>query len=545
MNLLRRRMRTDRRDAGFALITVMLVAIVITALTSAVVFEAVNTLPQNRHEVGYQAALGAAESGVDDFIDRLDQDYNYATDPDSNTALTQFTPVAPGSANSYTYTVDSSQLNSQGIVYLNVTGKSGTVTRTIRVGLRPVGFLDALSTTDYNLVDPLLDYAPGWNYQQTVNNCVYYAYQARPATPESGAGTGPAGNCYGLLNYWITGNVLNGPMHSNDDFYLCGTPEFDGPVTSGDPGNPVTSKFWLDPYGGCGGDSPAFQSGGRVTGGEKVTFPPSDSSIAQWAAVGSSTGCLYTGPTAITLSGTTMTVVSPDTISTNPNCVGTNVPLPADGVIYDQSIPGSGDPNYSATCAVDTSSWSGDDCHLGDVFIQGTLAGQLTVAAANNVIITGDLTYDSFTATAPRRVLGLIAQNTIEINHPVSNGNNVTGTVAFNSSVKFNVPIANPTVDAALLSLDHSFAVMNFDQGSPNGLGSVNLNGAVAGKFMDIEGVFSGNGSLVNGYGVNYDYDSRFLNGALVPPHFLDPSKSYWKRFSYTECASPTTCTSS
>ena len=26
-----------------------------------------------------------------------------------------------------------------------------------------------------------------------------------------------------MFNYWISGNVVNGPMQSNDDYYICGT----------------------------------------------------------------------------------------------------------------------------------------------------------------------------------------------------------------------------------------------------------------------------------------------------------------------------------
>ena len=242
-----RRIERRRDDEGFAMLMVLFVMMVLTTLGSLLILQAVNALPTNRHEVSYQAALGAAEAGVDDFIDRLNQNYNYATNLDSNAALTQYVPVAPGSNASYTYSVDTSEVinnsgTNGGTVLLTVKGKVGNVVRTVKVGLRPFGFLDALSNTNYNLVDPLLDQAPGWTYQQTMNNCVYYAYQTRSTSqanlpgdsPPNSNGTGPDSNCNSLLNYWITGNVLNGPMHSNDDFYLCGTPEFDGPVSSGD-----------------------------------------------------------------------------------------------------------------------------------------------------------------------------------------------------------------------------------------------------------------------------------------------------------------------
>lgn len=556
--LMRRLQR--RNDEGFAMLSVLFVMLILTTLGSLLLLQAVNGLPENRHEVSYQAALGAAESGVDDFIDRLDQNYNYATSLDSNKALTQYVPVAPGSSASYTYTVDTSQIindsgTNSGTILLTAKGKVGNVVRTVKVGLRPFGFLDALSNTNYNTVDPALFQVNGWTAQQTADNCSYYAWQTRtagtpnPYIPGSGApvasGTGPDSHCSSMLNYYITGNVLDGPMHSNDDFYLCGKPEFDGPVSSGDPSTVAGAKFWKDPAG-CGGDAPQFKSGGAITGNQRVNFPPSNAAVKTWALTGSSTGCLYTGPTAITLSGSTMTVVSPDTKSTNSNCVGTNVPLPADGVIYDQTIPGAGDPN-NGPCNLDLSSWApypGYQCGNGDVFIQGTTSGQLTVAAENDVVVTGDLKYTDINATNPRPVLGLIANNTVLINHPVSGGNNVSGTVPFGSTgVTFSVPLINPTIQAAILSVNHSMAVPYFNQGSPTGLGAVNVLGSIAEYYMDITGQFSGSGTLAHGYDVNYHYDQRFLNGGLVPPHFLDPTQTYWHRVSFTECASGSTCT--
>ena len=47
------------------------------------------------------------------------------------------------------------------------------------------------------------------------------------------------------------------------------------------------------------------------------------------------------------------------------------------------------------------------------VFIEGTLKGQLSVAADNNIDVTWNLTYNS--GTAGTDLLGLIANNYIEI----------------------------------------------------------------------------------------------------------------------------------
>ena len=550
--LIRRRLgRGD--DSGFAMMSVLLAALILTMLGTVLLANGMAALPQARHKQDFDAALAAAEAGVDDFVDRLNQNYDYADQSaanpgfDGNSAFSNFVPIAASSTSSFRYSVNTSARATTGVVTLSVTGRTGKVTRNLKVGLRPYGFLDALSQTDYNLVDPALFPLIGGSVTETTRQCVFHAYDANPVT----GGRGPASGCGGMLNYWITGNVLDGPMQSNDDYYLYGTPRFNDTVDSGDP-TPSRAPYWVNPFGGS--TTPNF-AGGAPRGQRLVTLPPNSRSMLSKVTVGGTgTGCLYTGPTSIRINGTTMSVVSPATRWTNPGCVGSNLALPANRTIYVQDIPGSGDVNYSDTCPI-TVGWSGDDCRKGDAFVDGTLADQLTIAADNNIVITGNLTYDSFTATSPRRALGLIATNSVVINHPVSNTAcaslptdsagwcNVTGSVNFSTGVDYTVPLVNPTVNASILSLQHSFAVLNFNRGPAAGLGDVRLKGTVAGRFMDIEGTFGGSG-LLNGYNVDYAYDDRLRNGGLVPPNFLDPERTFWHRVSFVDCRNATTASS-
>ena len=88
-----------------------------------------------------------------------------------------------------------------------------------------------------------------------------------------------------------------------------------------------------------------------------------------------------------------MNIVSSKTIQTNAGCApGSNRNLPSNGVIYVQNVPAAGsDPNHS--------SCSGSSCY-GDVNISGTLNGQLTVAAENDINITGDVKYHQYPSAA-------------------------------------------------------------------------------------------------------------------------------------------------
>lgn len=566
LRFLRARSRSERGDDGIAMIMAMMLSLVMVAIPLAMMTANLGQLPLSRYEQDRATALAAADAGVQDYLNRLDHNPNYwqysSTNlpPDGNKAFSQYVPVSSQSNSSFEYSVDASQFGPQGIVYLTSTGKSRNATRTIRVGVRPVGFLDNLSMSSYNLVDPQLDPVAG---SSTAYDCVYDYYQHNP----SDGGTGPnMNNCSGLINYWVgfsnLQNVANGPVRSNDEFYICGNPDFKGQVTTGDPSS-SDKPYWNDPAG-CSNDAPIFEKG-PIQGQGSISMPPSDSKIETYAA---SAGCVYTGPTAIQLSGTKMTVLSPDTRSANANCYNTstpNVPYTVDltstsfnGVVYVQGIPSSG--TNSGPCQTNLSSWlstSTDPCSSGDAFVQGTLNGQLTIATANNLFVTGDVTYNSFTGNT---VLGLVANNFVEVNHPIDGyGRTVVGSVPFYSSGStrwcFGAPADNTantsftncassnsytnnpathtvTIDAAILTVQQSMETANFLYGGV--LGTLAVNGAIAGTYMDIEGVFNGNNSLVDGYNENYTYDTRLQH--LTPPYFLDPSQTTWKQISYEEC---------
>ena len=63
------------------------------------------------------------------------------------------------------------------------------------------------------------------------------------------------------------------------------------------------------------------------------------------------------------------------------------------------------------------------DCGLGNVYVEGVVKGRVTIAAQNNVIVTGDLSINSTTkgnsAIGPDMV-GLVAANSVVVYHPVS-----------------------------------------------------------------------------------------------------------------------------
>jgi hypothetical protein len=510
-------------ESGLAMIVVMMVVMLLTFIPLAIFTQSLQQLPLARHDQDHEAALHAAEAGVDDYLNRLNQNSNYwlynATNaaPDGNQAFTNWVPVPGPSDNNevFRYTPDTTRTGVSGTIYLTSTGKSRNVMRTVKVGIRRQGFLDFLYMTDYEIVDPALSGDPG--------SCVFRSWEKNSASP-TGYGPDPS-NC--SIVYWTDAAVLNGPVHTNDGLYVCGSPQFHGdtdtyynsPAIQSVAGSTqfVGPGLVLNPLG-CA-NTPIFDRLHDPASGANLKFPPANTAIRTQAdgAVGGQ-GCLYTGPTTITLhnSGNTglMDVVSAGTKSTNAGCgPGTNLALPQNGVIYVQTVPSShSDPNWG--------SCTGSACN-GDANVSGTLAGQLTIASQNDIIIRNNLLYHQYPTGTD--VLGLIANNNVAVYHPV-NGSGVNQAGA----------LTNPTIDAAILALAHSFFVQNWSKGAA--LGSLTINGVITQEFRGAVGTFSGSPPVIQtGYNKSYTYDTRLKY--LSPPYFLSPTQSAWQRISYSEVA--------
>jgi hypothetical protein len=561
MSMTGARLPIDRRNAGeqgMALITVLLALMALLALSATAVAYGVGSQTLSRRDQDWNAALAAAEAGVDDFVFRLNENSNYFlynetnAPPDGNLAFGQYVSVPGGNTISqFRYSTDTSNLSVDGTILISSTGRVGNTRRTVQSTLRRRTFLDYLYYTDYETLDPALYTGPlftgdsTYTPTQATSSCTKYAYSA------GGRGSG----CV-EINF-ITADAVNGPLHSNDSFLVCGTPHFNG----------NTSTSWnkssqprYRTNSGCSGNNPVFANPGDPRYLPNLAMPPSNSAIKSETAAGKG-GCLFTGPTNIVLnSDGTMTVTSPFTKQVNGDCVnnGTGA-LPANGVVYVQSVPSATtDPNYTAGCpysspahplptSIITNDANQYACRDGDVFVQGQLKGQLTIAAANNILITGNLTYSG--GTGGTSLLGLVANNFVHVRHPVqlqtttynppqsSQPSSCSGSwdrtdYIRNSSNKYVQRIcsanltgaqANPTIYAAILAVNHSFEIQYWNRG--DGLGTLAVTGAIAQRFRGPVGTNSG-GTVITGYAKNYVYDQRLKY--LSPPKFLDPVASAW-----------------
>ncbi len=534
----RRGLLTDAR--GDAVILVVLAIMLMTLIPVALFSTSIAQLPIAQGEQDYQRALAAAEAGVADYINRLNQTalsqsgnyWQYSASnppPDGNPAFAGWATVQYSNGEYYHYTPDTTQTASTGIVYLTSTGLAlhGSIPtyRTITVGIRPDGFLNYLIMTDKNVIDPYFaPHVSSLSQTQAQSRCAYRYDQYNPSTN----GYGPdMSKCSGLLAYYASGSVATGNLFSNDMYYINGTPTFNGRVysastkVSGDPSHP----YWLDPVCGvtCPGDNPSFQNPQDPTLHSTLAFPSLNTALQNAAQQG---GCLYVGPTYIKISGSYMTVDSPETPTsgfTNPNCLGSGtLPLPANGVIYVENMSSP----LSCTGMV-TLEHQSLPCGEGDALTQGRLAGQLTIGAANNIYITGDLEYQGCAHSGTTDVLGLISNNFTELSSTFYSTNATSDNCLGQSS-------STPVIYAAILALNHSFDAQHF--WSIPALGNLYIVGSISEKYADLEGVFGASG-LTSGYNTIYSYDNRL--GYLTPPYFLSPLNAAWIQMSFSEVRNP------
>lgn len=392
----------------------------------------------------------------------------------------------------------------------------------------------------------------------------------------------------------VGGESLNGSIFSNDPVFICssGSGASNEPTVSGSITSHYSSAILSDPTSGSCGSS--VLGSPTLTANAPFEQVPTDDAVL--AAQAAANGCLYEGPTEIYLQKVTsggvtsyqMGVTSPDTptsgaygttndaLDDNGNastCVpSTNrgdVPYPKNGVVFVENCVSTNtlctaasafNPvDQGGTQANDLyqpddqeSGWSGPQGYkasvspatLGDALVQGTEQGPLTIAAQDNVVITGNLCYASWTTNngvqcdqaptgATSDVLGLIAYNYVVVNHPVSvpsgysqsssDDSTCTSNLATYGSTTSNsgleCDLQNPVIDATILALNQQYFVSNWDQG--NQLGNIYVNGSVSEDWRGPVGTTS-----PTGYTKIYTYDQRLQY--LSPPDYLNPGTSSW-----------------
>jgi hypothetical protein len=589
------RCRTDepRRhpDAGVALLTVLGTMAVVTAFLLTSLALVLGQAPVAREDQDAKAAVAAAQAGIDEYVARLTANDSYWTVGNVDTGNPAFTAGrtiqgSGGKAASYRYQVLSTadQTARDGTIRLQATGTSspgnGTtpVSRTLTATLQPKGFLRFVYFSDVEVLDPALFYSftyvtrngsayygSGTRYRYVDlgpgvrQACGQYYYDGRSSASFTASATMPitvwdtqnntatsttftSGTAAGFgctEIQWASGDIVAGPLHSNDSLQVGGTPLFTDPVTESSWANPPdpARRWWNSGTPSTGSTS---QPGYWPVYAASIAMPNANSELLKYVeprvddpSATPGPGCYYTGQTRIVFQGTTMKVLSPSTTTAPARCLdvanrGSEQTKAIPPVIYVDSTAAS--CAYGAVGYPIANEWTGGittdySCSRGTAFVSGTVDGQVTVASKDDLVVTGDLLCsDGATGTD---MIGLVAGNYVWVYHPVSSGGS---NLLSSASTPRNI-------QAALLSLRHSFIVQNWGYGaalSSSGSTSSKLTvlGSISQRYRGPVGTGNSSGP-VSGYLKNYVYDQRLRN--LQPPYFLTPDATPWQVVTVTD----------
>jgi hypothetical protein len=536
----RLRTRFLASEHGFSMIVVMGVMAASSLFVAAAFAAANGDLPLTRDSQDRKQAYAAAEAGINLYQYHLNQDPDYwtkctnvpapngtenqpvnqawsgtGTDPRRwrNVAgmPTQYTLEllpANGATSCVEGNLTSMVDSTTGAFRIRATGRprSGSkLKRSIVASFRRHSFLDFLYFTDFETTDPI-NYASAWQSWATLN-CGSGKYRGGRAKTGGPNGTGCSEIQFADLD------AIKGPMHTNDSILTCGTPQFGRTTADAIEFSQPDPVFTQLGGSGCTG-SPDWR-GTRRSGVTPLTMPSTNASLQTLASTG---GVLYTGTTQIRFNGTNMLVKNPNIASGAEQTVA----YPANGVIYVKTGTGgcgSSDPPYSADYDEPSS--------CGNAYISGTYASSLTIASANDIIVAPPNVSSWRPGSLPNpvtpangdiigsgtAVLGLIAQNFVRVFHRVPGDCDTnTNTTPVMSTVR---------IDAAMLSLKHSFVADNHGCGPK--LGNLTVNGAIAQSYRGPVGT---GGTTGTGFTKDYNYDDRLRYRS--PPFFLEPIAASW-----------------
>jgi hypothetical protein len=491
----------------------------------------------SRNDVDQGRALAAAQAGIQAYNYQLNQNENYwqSCTPLGNTGASGFNglngngfvtvpgstdagggsesyfvkPLAASTApstdnqcdpgNSLTTMIEGPSAGlAAGSFRVMSSGRSGNVTRTIVAQYKPPSFLNYVYYTDYETLDPSA-------IQGDPTDCaVHY--------PNRG------GDCQPIQ--FTTGDSINGPLHSEDTLLVCGSPVFGR--TSADQ---IQAAGHSDEnLRGCNDNATMT---GTFNNSSPSLLPPSTN--AQILNV-TQPAFHFTGVTTIVLNAGQMSVNG-----------GAFVNDPSNGVVY-VSTSSAGCP---VTYTPFTATYTGNT-GCGNVYVSGNYNTSLTIASDNDIIINGNIvptgTALTTPATAPTgtALLGLVANDFVRIYHPVV-GTRGASTGSCNDPNDNSSPnvtngpgsLTNPYIYAAILAVNHSFIVDNYDCGAS--LGTLHVYGVIAQLFRGPVGTSANTGFLKD-----YDYDDRLAT--TEPPYFLNPVSAHWSVSRLTECDVAASC---
>lgn len=535
-------------------------------------------------------------------------------------------PDAPA----FHYKVNTADAFSTGTIGMVSTGRANGVYRTIEVAVGKGGSTDYVYYTDYESLDPenpFYSSTPPNQCGTSGTHLARYEWQGRAGCTEIQFGPGDVldGRVFSNDSIWsVGGRFLQGiesaypecrnvQRNNRSTWNRClrGGSTFTGTgsnATFGEAPQYAPELYLADSsaefanFPGChyyGATRIKFNSNGTMT----VWSPDTQAAVLHGGAQIHKYGDEGEGPSdcgspsaLASSSGATVPVPSDYVIYAAPIPPGAGVPqqiVPAghiDGELplgnYDPSyhtgIAGSaghrtsGNPN-PGTCSSNYRCFKVDKSMLdtrkyrneGNIYIQGVLKGRVTVAAAQSVVVTGDLMLAG--GLNDDDLLGLVATNTVEIIHPRMATVEWTNCVKTNSAQTscssrgawnyrllqsaeahmeddYSWPkrVANPLtgmnepsrgiqIQGSIQTLQHSFAVQFFNEGRGRAQnGAIWVRGSIAQRYR---GAVGQSGTPGKGYDKDYRYDARLKYTA--PPYFPHWANAQWSQRYTGEITTP------
>jgi Tfp pilus assembly protein PilX len=514
--------RLGRDDRGFTMVTVMGAMLILGTFTAAAWSAANSDLPLSRKDQDRKTALEAAEAGIQWYTHQLELSTNFWSTcapttqgvnmQGSRTSMRTVSGSTPADLARFAIevmpvagkTCDANKLDTtlldNGVLRVRSTGTFRKSTRQIVATFRRDGFLDFVWYTVRETSPPASYNGSGTTAAWVQTNCDKVRAQ-RP--------NGNNNNQCSVIDF-ITGDWIKGPMHTEDDsFSYTGSP---GPTFGRD------SNDKIEVSGAGTTSATAFKADGSgsysklgtlIAPGKTVAPPGNNSALRNFADVilkGNS--CVkFNNDGTVTYWSAIGTWGADDNNQVNCPGLGTTVSL-KDGMVIWADNNGTCSGGY-----LKAQQYASDDC--GNIAVSGTYDANVTIGAANDIIITSN----TVRAAGSDWLLGLVANQFVRVYHPMI----FTGATCGSGTTPAYSSAPVTKITAAVLATQGAFLTDNWSCAAP--LGKLEVLGAIAQYWRGAVGT-SNNGSAVTGYAKDYTYDNRLKY--REPPQFLDPGTSQW-----------------
>ena len=276
-----------------------------------------------------------------------------------------------------------------------------------------------------------------------------------------------------MNGYYVTGDTMDGPFHTNSTLNISGSPVFKGHVTMGK--GPMKLSDWYAPF------DPLFIGGYEY--GVKIDYPNSLDNLG----VAAKNGGWYKKTNDIWMTFNNDNTVTYKTSPTGTETTSDIKSLAPNGVI-----------------AIE-----------GNIHVQGKISGSVTLTAlmksgGGDIYLDDDVGTVDDPRTDPNsnQYLGLCSEKRIVVTDNAANKHDIN-------------------ISAAMFSLER-FEVENY--GTVGYCGHINLFGSLAQDADGITGV-GNKSSITSGFNLNYKFDPRYFTTA--PPEFPTTDRfqllSWWE----------------